>query len=87
MLLIARIRRSMRIRKDQLLGFLLKLDFGNNDTLKNAAVNIDTRSLSMSSRSTTPRGCSQPSVEMILWRNSVSSSRTPRQKLRFLAYA
>ena len=41
MLLIARIRRSMRMRKDQLLGFLLKLDFGNNDTLKNAAVNID----------------------------------------------
>ena len=38
MLLIARIRRSMRMRKDQLLGFLLKLDFGNNDTLKNAAV-------------------------------------------------
>ena len=41
MLLIARIRRSMRMRKDQLLGFSLKLDFGNNDTLKNAAVNID----------------------------------------------
>jgi hypothetical protein len=38
MLLIARIRRSMRMRKDQLLGFLLKLDFGNNDPLKNAAV-------------------------------------------------
>ena len=41
MLLIARIRRSMRMRKDQLLGFSPKLDFGNNDTLKNAAVNID----------------------------------------------
>src|ERR1700722_16874384 len=41
MLLIARIRRSMCMRKDQLLGLLLKLDFGNNDTLKNAAVNID----------------------------------------------
>jgi pimeloyl-ACP methyl ester carboxylesterase len=39
MLLIARIRRSMRMRKDQLLGFSLKLDFGNNDTLKNATVN------------------------------------------------
>ena len=31
----------MRMRKDQLLGFSPKLDFGNNDTLKNAAVNID----------------------------------------------
>ena len=29
------------MRKGQLFGLLLKLDFGNNDTLKNAAVNID----------------------------------------------
>ena len=29
------------MRKDQLLGLLLKFDFGNNDTLKNAAANID----------------------------------------------
>src|SRR5262249_20578167 len=29
------------MRKDQLLGLLLKLDLGNNDTLKNATIYID----------------------------------------------
>src|SRR5215472_5452615 len=35
------------------------------------------RSLNMRSRLPTPRGCSRPYVETILWRKSVSSSRTP----------